>query len=306
VHRDIFQALMNSSDCPVLIIERSHSGQVLRYANAPLKRLLGCETEDLTAREWSSLFAGGMESGLSRARLAIDSGMPVNETLRTERVSGEDLWLDARLYPIRDPTGSTVEYVGILHDVTNEHRSHAELQHRVHHDALTGLANRHLLQERFEQARAHAQRSSGSIAVVVLDMNGFKSINDRFGHPAGDDLLRCVAGRLEATVRAEDAVARLGGDEFVLLLGEEAADVNAARKVIARVAEALTRPIRLLRHQLVLACCAGVSRYPQDGADLETLLNAADAALYRAKARAKIPARAAPPGSERQFLPFVA
>lgn len=307
MHRDTFQALMNASDCPVFVIERthSHSGQVLKYANAPLKRLLGCEGQELIGREWSSMFIpAGIKSDLSRTRTAIDSGATVNEMLRAERPSGEVLWLDAHLYPIRDSMGSVVEYVGILNDVTDEHRSYEELEHRAYHDALTGLANRHLLRDRFEQARAHAQRASGSLAAVVLDMNGFKLINDRFGHQAGDDLLRCVAARLAATVRTEDTVARLGGDEFVLLLGEEPADVNAARRVIARVAEALTRPIMLQRQQLVLACCAGVSRYPEDGEDLETLLKAADAALYRAKARAQRPARTGTRPSGDPVQPF--
>lgn len=283
------QELMETSDCPVLIIDRTPAGQPLRYANATLKRLLGYEAGELVGHEWSSLFTPvGLESALAFARNAMDLGLEVKETLRAERLSGEVLWLDARLYPIRNSTGLVTQYVGMLNDVTNERRSREELERRAYHDALTGLANRYLLPDRFEQARAHARRCGGSVVLVVLDLNGFKLINDRFGHRAGDDLLRCVGARLSAAVRGEDTVARLGGDEFVLLLAD-GPDAGAANAIIERAAEALARPIILQRQQLVLACCAGVSRYPEDGSDLESLLGTADAALYRAKARAKGP-----------------
>jgi diguanylate cyclase (GGDEF)-like protein/PAS domain S-box-containing protein len=287
-----FQKAMDTSACPVLIIDRTPAGQPLRYANTSLERLLGYGGEKLAGREWSSLFTPvGMESTISHAQTAVDLGIPVNETLRAERLSGEVLWLDARMYPIHAAAGLVNHYVGILHDVTYEHRSREELEHRAFHDALTGLANRHLLRDRFDLARAQAQRCSGSLAVVILDMNDFKLINDRHGHHAGDDLLRCVGARLSAAVRGEDTVARLGGDEFVLLLADGPHDPDSASAIIERVAEALTRPIKLEQQQLVLACCAGVGRYPEDGSDLETLLKAADMALYRAKARAKRPAR---------------
>lgn len=272
----------------MLIIDRAAAGQPLRYANATLKRLLGYEGGELVGREWSSLFTPvGMESALSLACSAMDLGVEVKETLRAERLSGEVFWLDARLYPIRNSTGFVTQYVGVLSDVTNEHRSREELERRACHDALTGLANRYLLSDRFQHARAHARRRGECLALVLLDMNGFKLINDRFGHQAGDDLLRCVGSRLSAAVRDEDTVARLGGDEFVLLLGDGPDGTDAASAVIERVTEALARPIKIHRQGLELACCAGISRYPDDGSDLESLLNTADAALYRAKARAK-------------------
>ena len=285
-----FEELIETSDCPMLIVDRTPQGQSLRYANATLKRLLGYGDGELVGREWSSLFTpDGLESALSLARSAMDLGLEVKETLRAEHVSGAVLWLDARLYPIRNPTGLVTQYVGILNDVTNERRSREELERRAYHDALTGLANRYLLWDRFEHARAHARRCGGSLALVVLDLNGFKLINDRFGHQAGDDLLRCVGARLSAAVRGEDTVARLGGDEFVLLLGDGPDGAAAASVIIERAAEALAQPIILQRQRLVLTCSAGVSRYPEDGSDLESLLKTADVALYRAKARAKGP-----------------
>lgn len=288
-----FQTLMDGSDCPLVVIDRTHAGQSLRYANASLKRLLGYEGDDLCGREWSSLFIPvGMESSPSVARSAMDMGIEVRETLRAERPGGEVLWLDAHMYPIRDSTGVVTRFIGILHDVTKERRSREELERRACHDSLTGLANRYLLWDRFERARAQARLGGASLALVILDLNGFKLVNDRFGHQAGDEVLRCVGARLAAAVRGEDTVARLGGDEFVLLLGEQPGVGDSAREVITRVAEAVARPIILRQQQLVLACAAGVSRYPEDGTDLESLLEAADVALYRDKARAPGPSRA--------------
>jgi diguanylate cyclase (GGDEF)-like protein len=188
---------------------------------------------------------------------------------------------------VRSGSGATTHYILVLHDVTDERRTRQELEHRAYHDPLTGLANRHLLKDRFEQALARAHRHNTSFAVVLLDMNGFKLINDRFGHDMGDELLKCVGARLRDCVRQEDTVARIGGDEFVLLLESNSSESPEA--VVQRAAEAARQPILLKGRRIRPAFCTGVARYGVDGFDVETLLKAADVGLYRSKARTRRP-----------------
>jgi two-component system, cell cycle response regulator len=149
-------------------------------------------------------------------------------------------------------------------------------------DPLTGLPNRRLLMDRLSLSIAHARRSHHAIAVVYLDLDDFKNINDSLGHDAGDASLRIVAARLTAAVREEDTVARIGGDEFVIAFWElnHADDVG---KLVAKVIQAVAEPLGIKNHVLSMTASAGVSQYPGDGETAESLLASADAALYKAK-----------------------
>src|SRR5580658_1244930 len=147
-------------------------------------------------------------------------------------------------------------------------QAQARLQHFATHDSLTDLPNRLLLADRLEQAIAHADRNSTRFALLLIDLDHFKAVNDSLGHAAGDELLAEVARRLTAAVRKSDTLARFGGDEFVL---------------IGKVCECLTRPIGLLDLEVHVSLSVGVSIYPNDGADRETLLKHADVAMYQAK-----------------------
>jgi len=150
-------------------------------------------------------------------------------------------------------------------------------------DPLTGLANRRLLADRMTMALVHAQRNSSAMAVVYLDLDGFKQINDTLGHGVGDELLKMVAGRLLATVRQEDTVARLGGDEFILALWHVSGSDYAAT-VAARAIEAVAQPYEIAGNIVMITVSAGVSIYPDHGEDADTLMKSADLALYEAKA----------------------
>lgn len=151
----------------------------------------------------------------------------------------------------------------------------------AHYDSLTGLPNRTLLAQRSRQAIRAAQESSAPLAVLFLDLDHFKHINDSLGHRVGDSLLVLIAQRLLATVREYDTVARLGGDEFVLLL--PGANADGAKRVAGKVAQAFERPFQVGPHELTLACSLGVALYPHDGADFEALVQSADMAMYGAK-----------------------
>ena len=184
---------------------------------------------------------------------------------------------------VRDEEGEPQYYVGVCADIGRMHNAMSHLQYLAHHDALTGLANRALLSLRLRHTIERTRRDGGKCAVLYLDLDGFKLINDRLGHDAGDDLLRRVARRMAHRLRDVDTLARLGGDEFVLVLEQLGADADAeevARSIIGR----LTRWFRLSGgNKVSVGVSIGISVYPKDGDDAEALMRQADAALYRAK-----------------------
>ena len=153
------------------------------------------------------------------------------------------------------------------------------------HDALTGLPNRRLLMDRLFLAIVHARRNSHTMAVMYLDLDGFKQINDTLGHDAGDTLLRLIAARLLGAVRQEDTVARVGGDEFVIVL-LELSDVHVA-DLVSKVVQAVSQPYSIQDRNVSMTASVGVSVYPRHGGDVETLMKSADMALYEAKRSGK-------------------
>jgi diguanylate cyclase (GGDEF)-like protein len=174
--------------------------------------------------------------------------------------------------------------VRLLHEEAHDHGK--MLESLALHDPLTGLANRRLLAERMSMALAHARRNKSAMAVVYLDLDGFKQINDTLGHGAGDVVLKMVAARLVATVREEDTVARLGGDEFTIALWD-VAGADSAATVALKVIAAVSQPYEIEGHTVSLTISAGVGIYPVHGEDADTLMKSADLALYEAKRAGK-------------------
>ncbi len=157
------------------------------------------------------------------------------------------------------------------------------LNYLAYRDALTGVANRSLLQDRLSQALHFSERWDLQVAVLVVDLDHFKFVNDALGHSAGDELLKVAAGRMMACVRDADTVARIGGDEFVLVLATVDNEENSAGRVAQRILEAFAQPVTLANRELFVTCSIGIALYPRDGVDAETLVKNADAAMYRAK-----------------------
>ena len=190
--------------------------------------------------------------------------------------------------------------VRLLHDAARNHGR--LLESLALQDPLTGLANRRLLAERMSMALGHARRNRSTMAVVYLDLDGFKQINNTLGHGAGDTLLQMVAARLVATVREEDTVARLGGDEFIIALWHLGGNDDAA-EMVARVIGAVSKPYDIDGHAASITTSAGVAIYPVDGEDADTLMKCADMALYDAKRAGKNAYRISErsmPGSKRE------
>lgn len=185
-----------------------------------------------------------------------------------------------------DDDGRTTHYVFAATDISQIKQSEERLDFLAHHDPLTGLPNRALLNERLEWAMQHARRQSRSFAVVFIDLDHFKHVNDSLGHPAGDRVLQDVGERLVGALRQEDTVARLGGDEFVLLL-EDIAHSGKAAKVATKVMRALAEPFDVEGRDIRVQVSMGICLYPGDGDDAATLLRNADAAMFRAKDRGR-------------------
>jgi len=178
--------------------------------------------------------------------------------------------------------GEIVGSVAAFHDITERKQAMKRIQYLAHYDALTGLPNRRLLEDRFEQALVRAKRNHRSLAVMFLDLDHFKQVNDTLGHDQGDELLKAVAQRLTASVRQEDTVSRLGGDEFVVVL-PEITGVGDAEIVAQKIVEVIRSPVKLERQELHITTSVGLAVYPQDGEDIVSLMKNADSAMYRAK-----------------------
>jgi len=174
--------------------------------------------------------------------------------------------------------------VRLLHEVARNHGK--MLESLALNDPLTGLANRRLLTDRLSMALVHARRNKSSMAVLYLDLDGFKQINDTLGHGVGDVLLAIVAERLVAAVREEDTVARLGGDEFIIALWH-VSGTDYAASVALRVIEAVSQPCVIEGHTVSITTSAGIGVYPEHGEDADTLMKSADLALYEAKSTGK-------------------
>jgi diguanylate cyclase (GGDEF)-like protein len=205
-------------------------------------------------------------------------------TFRIARLSGEVRWIVCSVRLLTEAGGRPALLAGVCTDFTAQRAAEERLRRLVLHDALTGLANRLLLQDRLEQALARARRAGHRVAVMVLDLDNFKEVNDTLGHAAGDRLLTGMARRLEQATRREDTFARLGGDEFALVQGrvEEPVDADVlARKVLA----ALDEPFDLDGRPTVAMASVGIALFPEDGDTSAELLRHADLALYRAKAQ---------------------
>jgi diguanylate cyclase (GGDEF)-like protein len=178
--------------------------------------------------------------------------------------------------------GGDVLWEGIQYDITATKQREAELDRIAHYDALTGVPNRVLLTDRLHQAIARSHRSGTALAVCYLDLDGFKPVNDAFGHKAGDALLVAIAGRLLANVRGGDTVARIGGDEFVLLLAGMAG-IDEYESTLNRILEVVNEPVDIESRRVAVSASIGIALYPKDDADPDLLLRHADQAMYEAK-----------------------
>jgi diguanylate cyclase (GGDEF)-like protein/PAS domain S-box-containing protein len=202
------------------------------------------------------------------------------------RKGGEQFLQSLTFTAVRDADGTASHYAGVFSDVTLVKENAQKLDHLAHHDGLTGLPNRLLFNDRLQHAIDRAQRSQEQLALLFIDLDRFKNVNDTLGHHIGDELLTQVAAALSERLRDGDTLARLGGDEFVVLLEAIAGDFTATL-VAEKLVSMFEQPFVVAGHELFVTCSIGVSLFPQDAADLNMLIRNADVAMYQAKARGR-------------------
>jgi diguanylate cyclase (GGDEF)-like protein/PAS domain S-box-containing protein len=187
---------------------------------------------------------------------------------------------------VRDDAGKLMHYLAVFSDITRLKAHESELAHIANYDVLTGVPNRRLLSDRLKVALARARRDRSTLAVCMLDLDGFKDVNDRLGHASGDLLLIEISRRLQGVLREDDTLARLGGDEFVLLFSD-VRHRDESHRALTRVLQAIAQPVQLGDSQAMVSASIGVTLYPQDDSDADALLRHADQAMYVAKQAGK-------------------
>jgi diguanylate cyclase (GGDEF)-like protein/PAS domain S-box-containing protein len=268
---------------PAGFFRSTFDGRILE-CNESFARMYGYESpEDALGIPAAELYPAETDRAQWIERLLKERAL-VNEECRGKRRDGALIWT-LESSAIVEEAGHPPVIEGTCVDITDRKRAEEEIEHLAYHDALTGLPNRKCLQVHMELALAQARRAGSRLAVLFLDLDRFKLVNDTMGHGVGDEVLRHVATRLRACVRGGDTVARVGGDEFVLLLAsvEKEHVAPLARKILEEVAA----PLAVDRHRLSMTTSVGISLFPEDGSDSDTLLRNADIALYRAKERGR-------------------
>ncbi|MCL7942061.1 sensor domain-containing diguanylate cyclase [Halomonas sp. ATCH28] len=253
-------------------------------ANPAFARHLGYSIEALIGRPMKALLAWHTD------RPELQDGLQQLERhgtwqgeVRYRCANGDLLVALQTVSAVRNGDGDTLRYIHIFNDVTEQKAAEEVVRHQAFHDELTGLANRARLEQHLDEAIRRSRLAVRQLAVLFMDLDHFKEVNDTLGHQAGDTLLQAVSERLQANLRAEDMLARLGGDEFVIVVDPIQVADNAA-KVASNVVEALTTPFTIDGTPVTIGVSVGVALYPTDGHDSDSLLQAADEAMYRAKA----------------------
>ncbi|MDD5387936.1 MAG: EAL domain-containing protein [Gallionellaceae bacterium] len=251
--------------------------------NPAFSQITGFAREEVLGKTPRALKSGRHEPAFYATmwRTIIEEGHWLGE-IWNRRKTGEEFPERLSISPIRDPAGAISHYLGVFTDISLVKQQEQQLQHLAQHDALTGIPNRVLLADRMRQAIAQARRSGNLLAVGYLDLDGFKPINDTYGHEAGDRLLVEMARRMSEALRSGDTVARLGGDEFVLLL-QDLGDVEECEATLNRLLGVINQSTLIDGQVASLSASIGVSLYPSDDEDPDTLLRHADQAMYAAK-----------------------
>lgn len=269
------------------VISSDIDGKVM-YLNPVAERLIGWSREEATGRTFAEVFP--IIDGDTRKpfpdpmKLAIqeDATVGLSVNLALIRRDGFESAIEGSAAPIHDQEAHVIGSVMVFRDASKGRVMNLKLSHLAQHDFLTDLPNRMLLNDRLGHAIALARRHRKRVAVLFLDLDRFKHVNDSLGHAIGDGVLQSVGNRLVAAVRGSDTVSRLGGDEFVVVLSDVQRPENAARHA-EKIHAALSAPHAIAQRVLQVNVSIGISMFPDDGQDAESLIKRADAAMYRAK-----------------------
>ncbi|WP_310448360.1 EAL domain-containing protein [Thiobacillus sp.] len=262
---------------------------IIQMVNERLEQMFGYARSELLGMKMEILVAGRYKARHDDQRSSFTDSpyarpMANKPDLAGQRKDGSEVPLDIALSTFQSDAG--LQVTTFIRDVTERRRMEADLRHQATHDALTHLPNRVLFQDRLTQAMVQARRHDRLVAVILLDLDNFKAINDGWGHNYGDLFLGEVAGRLTTVLRPDDMVARLGGDEFVLLLSNPGC-VEDVGQVADKIVRLFAEPFRIEENEVFVSASLGVTVFPADGEDVTTLLRNADVAMYRAKSEGR-------------------
>ena len=298
---DLLHRALSATTSGVTISDMRQPDQPLVFVNAAFEQLSGFRLEEVLGRNCRFLQGDDTDlAAVGRMRDAIARGEEVRETLLNVRgPERTPWWNEIHLAPVTDEHGTVVQYIGVQNDVTarveaeralEQERDRARsylsrIEQLAFTDPLTGLPNRRRLEEQVERLLLEARLAENAVALLFIDLNGFKTVNDRLGHAAGDELLVAIAERLRGRLRRGDLLARLGGDEFLVVLAglDRATAAAEAGHVAAGLAAAVREPVELRGELVGVAASVGVSTSAGDGDDFSALLHAADVRMYAAK-----------------------
>jgi diguanylate cyclase (GGDEF)-like protein/PAS domain S-box-containing protein len=277
------QRVIESSSNGIMITDTTMPENPIIYVNPAFGCITGYETHEALGRSMYFLLGEDQEqSEFMEIRAALNQHREGNAVLRNYRKDGSLFWSDLSVSPVLDEAGRVAHFVWVINDVTEREQHKELLEYQANHDVLTGLPNRNLLADRITQSLANAHRYNLQVAVLFIDLDNFKFINDTLGHALGDRMLIILADRLHKCIRSGDTVARYGGDEFVVVVSNLEKSEDAA-SVAHNIQELISRPFSIDGPEFGINSSIGISLYPKDGHDVDSLLKNADAAMYRAK-----------------------
>jgi len=254
----------------------------INMVNPAAARLMECSPSELMGGDVAAFFPLRAEGGHDPFAGARDTGLYRSDEASFRTLRGREFPAEYSLSLIEGDATEFETFVLVFEDASERRRAAERLRTQAELDYLTGLANRLLFERTLEAEITRAENANGHLALLYIDLDGFKSINDRHGHAFGDEMLKYIASRLRGIVRQGDMCARLGGDEFAVLLGA-VADIALAEKVAGSIISTLSEPFVCGGEQLCVGASMGMALYPTDGRSADSLIRAADRAMYRAK-----------------------
>ncbi|MBT0571392.1 EAL domain-containing protein [Curvibacter sp. CHRR-16] len=280
--RDLMHSMMDS--VPDQIFFKDLKSRFIRI-NASLAKRYGLDRpEQAVGKSDADFYSAEHAAQTRREELEImRTGTPIFNQLHHEVWNdGTEAWNVSMKMPLRDATGKTIGIYGVAHDITEHKKAEALIWQQANFDALTGLPNRRMLRDRWEQAVKSHKRSGHGLALLILDLDHFKEVNDNLGHAVGDQLLVAASKRIGACLRASDTLARMGGDEFAIILTDQVSDTYVG-DIVHKIVSCMDDAFDLSGQCIFVSVSVGVTLYPQNGESFDELLKLSDQAMYEAK-----------------------
>ncbi len=277
--KQLNQAIIAGS--PAAIFTRDPLGRVTSW-NPAAEQFYGWSAAEAIGKPLQNLPPGKQAESDELRRRVMGGEYILEMELQRQHRDGRLVQISTTLTPLKTEQGQITGYLAMASDITQRKVAEKQVEFLAYHDALTGLPNRLLLQDRFSQAMAQADRTQTQVALLFLDLDNFKTINDSLGHAVGDLFLKEIATRLRDTLRESDAICRQGGDEFLMVLGHQKC-AEASAQLLNTLLTRISAPFMVEGHELTSSASIGIAVYPEDGQDFETLLQKSDTAMYQAK-----------------------